>query len=113
MGVALLTGSTSALFLLALDGATATRARWPWLLAGLPLAGCAVGWIYLRLGGRSEGGNNLVFDEINDPSHPLPLRMAPLVLFATVVSHLFGASVGREGTAVQRVGRWPTSSRAH
>ncbi len=103
-GVALLTGSASALFLLALDWATATRTRWPWLLAGLPLAGCAVGWIYLRLGGRSEGGNNLVLDEINDPSHPLPLRMAPLVLLATVVSHLFGASVGREGTAVQMGG---------
>ena len=28
--------------------------------------------------------------------------MTPLVYIGTVVSHLFGASVGREGTAVQR-----------
>ncbi|MEZ5251491.1 MAG: chloride channel protein [Ilumatobacteraceae bacterium] len=30
-----------------------------------------------------------------------PARMAPMVLVGTVVGHLFGASVGREGTAVQ------------
>jgi H+/Cl- antiporter ClcA len=34
----------------------------------------------------------------------IPLRMAPLVAVATVISHLFGASVGREGTAVQMGG---------
>jgi H+/Cl- antiporter ClcA len=34
----------------------------------------------------------------------MPLRMAPLVLIGTVVSHWFGASVGREGTAVQMGG---------
>ncbi len=103
-GVALLAGSASALFLHALDWATATRLSFPWLLAGLPLAGFAVGWVYLRLGGRSDGGNNLLIDEIHEPRQALPLRMAPLVLLATVVSHLFGASVGREGTAVQMGG---------
>jgi H+/Cl- antiporter ClcA len=30
--------------------------------------------------------------------------MVPLVLWGTVMSHLFGASVGREGTAVQMGG---------
>ncbi|MDD2729108.1 chloride channel protein [Malikia sp.] len=103
-GVALLAGSASALFLHALDWATATRLVNPWLLAGLPLAGFAVGWVYLQLGGRSDGGNNLLIDEIHQPRQALPLRMAPLVLLATVISHLFGASVGREGTAVQMGG---------
>ena len=102
--VALLAGSASALFLRALDLATAARLASPWLLAGLPLAGFLVGWVYLRLGGRSDGGNNLLIDEIHEPSQALPLRMAPLVLAATIVSHLFGASVGREGTAVQMGG---------
>lgn len=102
--VALLAGSASALFLHALDWATAMRLASPWLLAGLPLAGFAVGWAYLKLGGRSDGGNNLLIDEIHQPRQTLPLRMAPLVLLATVVSHLFGASVGREGTAVQMGG---------
>src|SRR6185295_309346 len=51
-----------------------------------------------------EAGNNLLIDEIHDPKKVIPLRMAPLVLGGTVISHLFGASVGREGTAVQMGG---------
>uniref|UniRef100_UPI00036DEA0F voltage-gated chloride channel family protein n=1 Tax=Pseudomonas asplenii TaxID=53407 RepID=UPI00036DEA0F len=42
--------------------------------------------------------------EIHDPRKTVPLRMVPLVLGGTLVSHLFGASVGREGTAVQMGG---------
>jgi H+/Cl- antiporter ClcA len=46
----------------------------------------------------------LLIEEIHDPKSVIPLRMAPLVLGGTIVSHLFGASVGREGTAVQMGG---------
>ncbi|MEN9657557.1 MAG: hypothetical protein RL571_1022 [Pseudomonadota bacterium] len=99
--VGMLAGSASAFFLFALEWATVTRLANPLLLAGLPLAGFAVGWIYLRFGTSVEAGNNLLIDEINEPQKIIPLRMAPLVLGGTVVSHLFGASVGREGTAVQ------------
>lgn len=102
--VALLTGTASAFFLLALDWATATRLAHRWLIWLLPLAGFAVGWLYLRFGRQVEAGNNLLIDEIHDPKQVIPLRMAPLVLGGTVVSHLFGASVGREGTAVQMGG---------
>jgi H+/Cl- antiporter ClcA len=57
------------------------------------------------LTGKSvDAGNNLLIEEIHDPKKVVPLRMAPLVLGGTVVSHLFGASVGREGTAVQMGG---------
>lgn len=102
--VAALAGTASAFFLYALEWATATRIRYPWLLGFLPLAGFAVGWLYLRFGQRVEAGNNLLIDEIHDPKKVIPFRMAPLVLGGTVVSHLFGASVGREGTAVQMGG---------
>ncbi|UUZ86914.1 chloride channel protein [Paenibacillus sp. P26] len=34
----------------------------------------------------------------------MPLRMTPLVLAGTVLTHLFGGSAGREGTAVQMGG---------
>jgi H+/Cl- antiporter ClcA len=60
--------------------------------------------VYLRFGTAVEAGNNLLIDEIHDPKRIIPLRMAPLVFGGTVVSHLFGASVGREGTAVQMGG---------
>lgn len=102
--VALLAGSASALFLASLDAATGMRLEHPWLLFLLPVCGAAVGWTYLRWGRGSERGNNLLIDEIHDPRKRVPLRMAPLVLVSTVLSHLFGASVGREGTAVQMGG---------
>jgi H+/Cl- antiporter ClcA len=99
-----LAGSASALFLVALDVATAWREAYRWMVWLLPLAGFAVGWIYLHIGSRVEAGNNLLIDEIHDPKNVVPLRLAPLILCSTVVSHLFGASVGREGTAVQMGG---------
>jgi H+/Cl- antiporter ClcA len=104
LAVGLLAGSASAIFLCALEWATATRVAHRWLIALLPLAGLAVGWLYLRVGSTVEAGNNLLIDEIHDPKKVVPLRMAPLVLGGTVISHLFGASVGREGTAVQMGG---------
>lgn len=102
--VAALAGSASAFFLFALDWATATRISHRWLIGLLPLAGFVVGWLYLRFGQSVEAGNNLLIDEIHDPRKVIPLRMAPLVLGGTVISHFFGASVGREGTAVQMGG---------
>ena len=102
--IAALAGSASALFLFALDWATHTREANRWLIWGLPAVGFCVGWLYLKFGQHVEAGNNLLIDEIHDPKKVVPLRMAPLVLGGTVLSHLFGASVGREGTAVQMGG---------
>lgn len=99
--VAALAGTASAGFLESLDWATRTRESHRWLLWCLPLAGFVVGWVYMRFGKDVEGGNNLIIEEIHDPRQTIPLRMAPLILVSTVISHLFGASVGREGTAVQ------------
>ncbi|WP_028312587.1 voltage-gated chloride channel family protein [Derxia gummosa] len=102
--VAALAGTASAFFLFALDWATATREAHRWLIALLPLAGAFVAWVYDRHGRAVEAGNNLLIDQIHDPHTQIPLRMAPLVLGGTVIAHLFGASVGREGTAVQMGG---------
>lgn len=102
--VGTLAGSASALFLFSLDGATAWREAHRWALWLLPVAGFGVGLVYHLLGKAVDGGNNLIIDEIHDPKKVVPLRMVPLVLGGTVVSHLFGASVGREGTAVQMGG---------
>lgn len=102
--VAALAGTASAFFLFALDAATRWREAHPAILWLLPAAGFAVGWVYHRWGRSVDAGNNLLIDQIHDPTQVVPLRMAPLVLGGTVVSHLFGASVGREGTAVQMGG---------
>ena len=94
-------GTASALLLISLDWATATREAHPWIIALLPLAGLMVGWLYLRFGTAVEAGNNLIVDEIHKPTRTIPIRMAPLVLLGTVLTHLFGGSAGREGTAIQ------------
>lgn len=100
----LVTGTACALFLWLLNEATRYRALNPWLLFLLPVAGFVIAWVYSTLGKASEAGNNLIVDEIHEPGGGVPLRMAPLVLFATIVTHLFGGSAGREGTAVQMGG---------
>jgi len=97
-------GSACALFLWSLDRATALRFEQPWLLWLLPVAGALIGWLYWAFGQSVEAGNNLIVDEIHEPGGGVPLRMAPLVLIGTVVTHLFGGSAGREGTAVQMGG---------
>ncbi|RNM03239.1 voltage-gated chloride channel protein [Ralstonia pseudosolanacearum] len=102
--IGILAGLGSAALLLALDWATGTRTAHPWLLWLLPVAGLAVGLLYHYTGRSVEGGNNLLIDEIHDPQRVVPKRMAPLILLGTVVTHLFGGSAGREGTAVQMGG---------
>lgn len=102
--VAVATGSAVALFLRLLDAATHLRFQHPWLMALLPLAGVAIVLVYHHYGRDSGEGNNLVMDRIHEPGGGIPRRMAPLVLGATVVTHLFGGSAGREGTAVQMGG---------
>ena len=101
----LLAGGSSFVFLKGLERVTNFRVDGrQWLLYFLPLAGLAMGAAYHYVGGRSSLGNNLLLDEIHEPTAWVPRRMAPLVLIGTWASHLFGASVGREGTAVQMSG---------
>lgn len=102
--VGVLAGLSSALFLVTLDWATTAFDEHPGLLYGLPLAGLAIGLVYHYGGGRSVEGNNLIIDEIHSPTDWVPRRMAPMVFVGTVVTHLFGGSAGREGTAIQMSG---------
>ncbi|MEO7933480.1 MAG: DUF190 domain-containing protein [Chthoniobacterales bacterium] len=102
--MAMIVGSAVAFFLWSLDRVTWLRFQNPWLLFYLPVAGFAVGLIYHYFGRSAEGGNNLIMDRIHQPGGGVPRRMAPLILFGTLVTHLFGGSAGREGTAIQMGG---------
>jgi H+/Cl- antiporter ClcA len=112
--VGVLAGSSSAVFLYGLQLVTSARTDAPTLLFALPLGGFAIGLLYHLVGGRSAAGNNLILDEIHGlaadrPAPPegarfVPRRLAPLVLVGTWVTHLFGGSAGREGTAIQMSG---------
>lgn len=98
------TGSLVALFLWLLDKATVFRYSHPWLLYCLPVAGAGIWWLYQVAGKHAAGGNNLILEEMHRPGGGVPLRMTPLVLGSTLITHLFGGSAGREGTAVQMGG---------
>ncbi|WP_316791661.1 chloride channel protein [Pedobacter frigoris] len=94
-------GTLSALFLTLLNLATNFRVSHSWMLYLLPLAGLLIGWFYQHMGKGIERGNNLIFDTIHNPKDIIPFKMTPMVLAGTILTHLFGGSAGREGTALQ------------
>ncbi|MGN6416332.1 MAG: voltage-gated chloride channel family protein [Pseudobacter sp.] len=102
--LSLLAGSVVALFLWLLDETTRLRWQNPWLLFLLPFSGVLIYFMYKLAGKNAEAGNNLIIDEIHQPGGGVPGRMGPLVLATTLITHLFGGSAGREGTAVQMGG---------
>jgi len=120
VAIAIIAGSSSALFLWLLDSVTTTQLAMPWLLFLLPIGGGLVGWLYQRFGGDVAHGTEVLYTQVAQPTQQLPFRMAPLVFVGTLVTHLAGGSAGREGTAVQvsgviadSVGSWLTVLRRH
>lgn len=99
--VGLIVGSCCAGFLWSLEAVTQLFWQQPWLLYLLPAAGVGIGLLYHLLGRSVEAGSNLIVDEIHEPGAGVPVRIVPLVFLGTIVTHLFGGSAGREGTALQ------------
>lgn len=99
--VGVLAGSAAALLLVSLDFVTNIRESNVWLIGFLPLAGLGIGLMYHYLGSSVVKGNNQILEQIQSPTQTIPFRMAPLIFIGTVLTHLFGGSAGREGTAVQ------------
>jgi H+/Cl- antiporter ClcA len=102
--VGVLAGLSSYAFLESLKWATDLRLDHPWLPWTLPAIGFIVALLYHHVGGRSVAGNDLLLEEIHQPQAWVPRRMAPLIYLATVAGHVGGASIGREGTALQMAG---------
>jgi H+/Cl- antiporter ClcA len=102
----LLAGASSWVFLTLLEAVTEFREdEAPWLLWLLAPGSFVIVAGVHHFGGRSTEGTPLVINAARgaEPGQ-IPARMAPFILFNTLASHLFAASVGREGTAVQLTG---------
>lgn len=99
-----LIGSASALLLISLDWVTEYREDNLWIIALLPIAGLIIGLMYHYWGSDVVKGNNVLIEEVHTPKGSIPFKMAPLIYITTVITHLFGGSAGREGTAVQMGG---------
>jgi H+/Cl- antiporter ClcA len=99
--VGMMAGTASALFLISLDYTTQIRETHHFLIALLPVFGLLIGYVYYRWGKSVVKGNNQILNEYHLPTVRIPFRMAPMILFSTLATHLGGGSAGREGTAVQ------------
>ncbi len=98
-------GLASAFFLEALNATTRLWLAYPLLIWGLPVVGFVMAALYRVSGPAAAAGNNLIINAVHDPeSQRVPLRLFPLVLGSTLLTHLCGGSAGREGTAVQMAG---------
>ena len=116
-------GLSSAFFLWSLDIATSIFTRHPQLIYGLPAAGGLLAYVSHWVGSAANQGNNAIIRGIKGDMNRVPLLMAPFILITTLLTHLFGGSAGREGTAVQMSGSLadtlltrfdiPQSERAH
>ena len=87
-------------FLILLEAVTNLRLENDWLVFLGPSIALLTVYMYRKYGKRSELGNNLLIDSIHE-EHKIPLRMSAFTYGFTLLSHLAGASVGREGTGVQ------------
>lgn len=77
---------------------TGFRNAHPWMLYLLPAAGLAIVAMYRM--DPYKTGTNRVLEGIQSNTY-VPLRMAPLIVVSTVLTHAFGGSAGREGAALQ------------
>lgn len=102
--IGIFSGSASAFFLVSLEWVTLFRESHNWIIWLLPMGGLSIGLLYHYLGKEVVKGNNLLLEEYENPQKPIPLKMAPMVLIGTLITHFFGGSAGREGTAVQMGG---------
>lgn len=100
--IGIVIGAAEAVFALGLQ--TAIRyhqMHWMILTCLLPLFGAGIVWIMQKYGGLSKEGINLVFEVSQGLTPRIPKRVLILVTLTTWLSHLAGASSGREGVAVQ------------
>lgn len=98
--VAVVTGSVSHFLLAGLTWVGNFRDSHSYLLYLLPLLGVLTAYTYQNYGKNADKGNNLIIESIQKEAE-VPVRMGFFTFIFTLLSHLFGASVGREGSAVQ------------
>lgn len=95
-------GLVDALFGRVLLWITNTRMAYPhWFIPFLGVVGTVIVFCYKKFGGRSSKGMALIFEVGHGMSDSIPVRLIPLTIMGTWLTHLFGGSAGREGVAIQ------------
>ena len=89
--------------------ATDFRMEHMWMVYLLPFAGLMIVFLYHVTGQEKNAGTDMVLMVVRSDQNTMPGRVAPLILIATALTHLFGGSAGREGAALQfgaSLGNW-------
>ncbi|MFD2117818.1 chloride channel protein [Paenibacillus yanchengensis] len=94
-------GVIAYLFSISLNFVISVQQNTDWLFWLLPIGGTFVAYIYYRYGQQVMGGTTVLKEKIRTGDGSLPIRIIPLVWGGTLLTHLFGGSAGREGTALQ------------
>ncbi len=102
--LAVATGSCCAAFAHCLEAVTYLRFQNPVLALCAPIVGLLSVALYRARTDEAERGNDLIIQRINEGTGVVPPRMTPLIFFTSISAHLCGASVGREGAAIQIAG---------
>ena len=107
----IVSGGISSIFAHFLGIATEYRKTHLWIFLFLPVAGMLIVFLYEKIG-YDDRGTNQVLSTIRSEDD-VPMKTGPLIFISTILTHLTGASAGREGAAIQlggsvgnQIGRW-------
>ncbi len=93
-------GITGSLFHIAIDSVTELRIKNEWLIYLLPLGGIIIAFVYAQSKKYGKLDTDRIIRSVQT-EEGVPFILAPLIFFASTVTHLFGGSAGREGAALQ------------
>lgn len=94
-------GAIGSLFLQGLELSTTLRDANPKIIFALPFAGLLIVYLYSLSSENLNNGSLLIAERFANLRATLPWLLAPLIFVTTLITHLFGGSAGREGTAMQ------------
>lgn len=80
-----------------------------WCLPFLPIAGVLMVWVYQKYGKESAQGMSLIFDAADGKAKRIPLRLIPLLIGSTWLTHLCGGSADGKALRFSWVLRSPTT----
>ncbi|MBP3320015.1 MAG: chloride channel protein [Ruminiclostridium sp.] len=100
LGVGMVVGVIGGFFSRLLSLSDQFREEVFWSIFLLPLVGLIIVWLYRKGGIKTAGGTDIVIQAARG-EQPVSRLLAPVIFLATILTHFFGGSAGREGAALQ------------
>lgn len=98
--VGIVSSALSNLFLYSLSFITLVRQSYPFLIWGLPIFGLLFGLLIKKIPHHINQGVPHILEELENEHARVSPWMVPFIFLASLGTHLFGGSAGREGVGV-------------